>query len=402
RKEKIFERVRKLMSEGLRDDDLVVVEKDGDVIPLKMNELIEQLERFPDFGDDLKLVSRAMKCCYCGSKIDGLRFSATGRLGIGRYRLPQESRTDLSNEARVCLRCVLTSMYYVLEGGEKTLTYTLNGLLSMIVFGEKFSRGTTVDLAIGLAKHMEERPTEWVASMIVNTAFGEERARVRVESLDEVAIERLALLVYAFPRALHNENVQRILINYMRSNFSSFISYLVYILKQSKKGGDMSYISKEILRYVTPHLYRETDLRVAYTIASIAEGLVYRLKQAGADVYTLRKFADTLSTGGLSTAIAYALQRLSSPPTDVAMSKFVDKSLVKEVLDKYGFRYYEKDDIIYVYLDSIPPAEIRIREDRGRRVFTKAYELLIIMSPEIASKEEGEEELSKGETVAQS
>ncbi|MEM0235976.1 hypothetical protein [Thermofilum sp.] len=237
KKKDILERVQALRSKGLGDDDLVVVEKDGGVRHLKIIELQEQLESPPNFGEDLKFVSRAMKCCYCGSKIEGLSFSATGRLGVGRYRLPQEGRTDLSNEARICPRCVLVSMYYILEGGEKTLTYTLNGLLSVIMVGDMISRGTTVDLAIGLGKHMEERPTEWTASMVMNSAFGEERAKVYVESLDEVAIERLALLVYAFPRALKNKNVQRILINYLRSDFSSFISYLVYILKQSKKGG---------------------------------------------------------------------------------------------------------------------------------------------------------------------
>ncbi|MEM1606382.1 MAG: hypothetical protein QXW41_09080 [Fervidicoccaceae archaeon] len=400
KKDKILEKVRELRSKGLSDDDLVVVDKDGDIILLKIDELLEQLERISDFQDDLKFVSRVMKCCYCGSKINGLSFSATGRLGVGRYRLPQESKTDLSSEARVCLRCILISMYYILEGGEKMLIHTLNGLLNVIRAEESFSKDTTIDLAISLAKHMVEMPTEWTASMIMNSAFGKERVRVHVESLDEVAIERLALLAYAFPWALHNESVQRILLSYMCSNFSSFISYLVYVLKQSKKGGNMSYISKEILRYITPHLYKETELRIAYTIASIAEGLAYYLKQAGADNYTLRKFADTLSTGGLSTAIAYALQRLANPPIAVAISKFIDRSLVKEILDEYSFRYYEKDGIIYIYLDSIPLAEIKIRENHGMRVFAKAYELLLIMTPEIASKEKGREEQSEGETVA--
>ncbi|MEM0235977.1 hypothetical protein [Thermofilum sp.] len=164
----------------------------------------------------------------------------------------------------------------------------------------------------------------------------------------------------------------------------------------------MSYVSKEISKYITPQLYKETELRVAYTIALIAEGLVYQLNQAGADRYTLRKFADTLSTGGLSTALAYALQRLPSSFSAVALSKFIDRSVVKGVLDEYGFNYKEEEGIIYVYLSGIIPAEIRILEDRGKRIFAKASELLMILSSDIAFKEEGEEKQSEGETVAQS
>jgi len=401
--EMILERIQELENRYVKDLDLVIVGKDGNVEPLETTRVLEELGKTSVFSDDVKYVSGSTKrCCYCGSEIKEPSFPATGKLGIGRYRLPQVEKTDLSNEASICLRCVLLSMYYVLEGGESTLLYTFNGLLGVFRAERRLPSGTTVDFAVALAEQLARKPAELTASMVMNSAFGEERAKLQVENLNEVAVERLALLAHAFPLALRDEAVQRELINYMLSEPHAFISYLVYVLlKQLEKGGDMSYVSKEIPRYITPYLYRETELRVAYTIASIAEGLAYHLKQAVTDKYTLRKFADTLSTGGLSTAVAYALQRLSSPPIAVAISKFVDRSLVKEVLDEYGFRYYEEGGIIYVYLDSIPPAEIRISEDRGRKVFTKAYELLMIMLPEIASKEEGGEEQSEGETVAQ-
>ncbi|MEM2308232.1 MAG: hypothetical protein QXI94_04920 [Sulfolobales archaeon] len=401
---KISKEVQRLKDKGVKKDDLVIVGKNGDVVPLETARIQEELGKTSLFSDDVKYVSRNTKrCCYCGSEIKEPGFPATGKLGVGRYRLPQVEKTNLSGEALVCLRCVLLSMYYVLEGGENTLLYTFNGLLGVFIAEGRLPSGTTVDFAVALAKQLARKPAELTASMVMNSAFGEERAKLQVENLNEVAVERLALLAHVFPLALHDEAVQRELINYMFSEPPAFISHLVYVLlKQLEKGGGMSYVSKEIPRYITPYLYREKELRVAYTLAAIAEGVIHRLKQDGADNYTLKEVANNLTTGGLTTALSYAIQRMETPPSAIALSKFIDRTLAKEVLGEYGFRYDEGEDgTILVYLNTIPSAEVKIREELGQRVFNRAYDVLLVLSPEIATRKKGESEESKGESVAQ-
>ncbi|MEM4827730.1 MAG: hypothetical protein QXK07_06815, partial [Desulfurococcaceae archaeon] len=284
----------------------------------------------------------------------------------------------------------------VLEGGETALLYTLNGLLGVFRAERKLPKGTTVDFAVAVAKQMAWKSAELTASMVLNSAFGEDRAKLKVGNLSEVAVERLALLASMFPEAL-DDAVKQHLFDYMFSEPPGFISHLVHVLlKQLEKEGGvkgMSYVSKEIPRYITPYLYREKELRVAYTLAAIAEGVIHRLKQDGADKYTLRKVADNLAMGGLTTAISYAIQRMKNPPSAIALSKFIDRTLVKEVLDEYEFSYEEKEDgTLLVYLSTIPSAEVKIREDLGQRVFSRAHEALLVLSSWILSKEEGEAE----------
>jgi len=411
RRNRIESRVEELVSKGVKEDDLVMLDKEGNVELFEINKIVEDLKRIKSnivssFRDEVKFVKGVNKCCYCRSPLNKLSFQVAGRLGVGRYRLPHETKTDLTGSARMCVGCLLVSMYYILEGGDRMLAYTFNGLLGVLRVEEKFSKSSTLDFAISLLDYLKKNiPVEWARTLVLNSAFGDEKAVIELENIDEVAIERLALLAHFPTQVLHDENVQRILLDYMRSNFSGFISHLVYILKhfpkQLEKGGVMSYVSKLITKYITPYLYRETELRVAYTVASIAESVIYLLKNSGEDQYTLRKFADTLSMGGLTSALAYALQRLKSPPKTITLSKYVDKPIVKEVLDEHGFSYYEENGDIHIYLNSVPQAEINIREKHGRRVFSKAYELLIIMAPEIVYKEEKEEE-SKGGGVVQS
>ncbi len=404
---RIGREVQRLRDKGVKEKDLIIVGKNGDVVLLDTKRVLNELGKPAVFNDDVKYVSRNTKrCCYCGSEIEEPMFPATGKLGVGRYRLPQVEKTNLSGEALVCLRCILLSMYYVLEGGETALLYTFNGLLGVFRAERRLPRRTTVDFAIAVAEQMMWKPAELTASMVMNSAFGEDRAKLKVGGLSEVAVERLALLACMSPEALDDEAVKQHLFDYMFSEPPAFISHLVYVLLKQleKKGGmrDMSYVSKEIPRYITPYLYREKELRVAYTLAAIAEGVIHRLKQEGADKYTLRKVADDLAMGGLTTAISYAIQRMKNPPSAIALSKFIDRTLVKEVLDEYEFSYEEKEDgTMLVYLSTIPSAEVKIREDLGQRVFSKAYDALLLLSPEIASKREGEAEESRGESVVQ-
>lgn len=152
----------------------------------------------------------------------------------------------------------------------------------------------------------------------------------------------------------------------------------------------MSYVSKEVHKYITPHIYRELETRVAYAIAFIAESVVYQLQSSGADRYTIRKFADTLRSG-LCTAIAYALPRIGKELKSLRLSDVADKTMIKEVLERYGFQCEEKEGALYVYLSSIPSAEIRIREEHGTKVLLKAYDILTLLAPAIVVEEKTEQ-----------
>lgn len=405
-KDKILEKLRELRERGeLSNGDIVIVEKKaiGEIRRLSEDRIEGALKRLPErvMQTDIKSIKEKRKsagdkgkCCFCGINIgrDEPEFETTGRLGLGRYRLPHEASTDLSGKGLMCLRCVIVSMFYVLDGGEDSILYAFNGLLSATRFEQRLSKRSTLDIATSMARVIKDSvPEDWAVSMILNSAFGGDRAEINVEGLDEVAIERLALLSSLLPgRILMDENVQRVLIRYIRSDFSEFVSHLVYILKQSEKGGDfMSRVSKRISMYITPYLYRESkEMRVAYTIATLAEYIAYKLSEKGADEYTIREFADNLRTGGLVTAIAYSIPRIGEEIKTLRVSELADKTIIKEVLDRYEFKYKEEGGAIYVYLDSIPPAETRIIDEYGRKIMLRAYDVLALLYPRVVLKKE--------------
>jgi len=383
---RLLENLREM---DLRPHDLVVVDKGGGVEPLSDDDLARVFLHVPESGTvGVKKVEEL--CIYCGAT-DIPLLQATGKLGVGRTRLPHEEKTDLSHEAKICLRCILASLLYTLDAGEDFF-FQLSEFSTRFRDRKVLSEGETLTAILTALSRLANHPRG--KALVYNSLFGDERATLRIEGLDEEAFEKLALLYAVTGRATFSDEAQSLLIPYINSpSFSDSLRILLHILKkQSEKAGvgwgvpGMSYVSK----YITSRLYIEKeDKRVAYTLAKLASYVVWLIgekeKKENKDYsYEKRRFADTFRRAGLSKALAYAVSATKVSPTVlVVLVEGEEKDIIKGVLSKYGFRYAEEDNKFKVYADSVALAEIKIEEKFTPSIYEDAYVILVTMRPEL-------------------
>jgi len=398
---RLLENLRRM---DLRPHDLVIVDKRGDIEPLSDDDLARVFLHIPE--SDVVGVKRVEKqCIYCGAT-DIPLLSATGKLGVGRTRLPHEETTDLSGKAKICLRCILISLLYTLDAGGDFF-FQLSGFSTR--FRDKRdekveksgkskkvpSEGETLSAILTVLSRLANHPRS--EALVYNSLFGDERVTLGIEGLDEEVFEKLALLYTVTGKAVFSDEVQSLLISYVNSpSFSDSLRILLHILKkQSEKAGvrggifGMSYVSK----YITSRLYIEKeDKRVAYTLAKLASSVVWLIGEKEKDEktdysYEKRRFADTFRRAGLSKALAYAVSATKVSPTVlVVLAEGEEKDIIRGVLSKYGFRYIEEGNKFKVYADSIALAEIKIEEKFTPSIYEDAYTILITMRPEIELK----------------
>ncbi|MEL9908232.1 MULTISPECIES: hypothetical protein [Thermoprotei] len=368
---------------GLKD--IVLVNKEGDVRLLSDEEIAGELSNIDaTVSGDVKEVEKD-RCIYCGGVSKHL-YPATGKLGTGRTRLSHETYTKISGDAQICLRCMLVTLFHRLNS-KKDVLFELNGYLAR--FSDKLARrADTETLKAILMVFSKLENISRGEALVFNSLFGDERVRVKVEGLDEEAVERIALLyAVAGRKPFEDPQTQSLLVSYVFApSLTESVRVLLHILKQFEKGGglDMSYVSK----YITSNLYmQEEDKRVAYALAKLAESVVYMIDEKSPvenKDYVKRRFADTLRRAGLSKAIAYAVSaggidiiQLPVPATGE------ERDHIKEVLEKYGFKYEQSNDIFKVDVKSIPLAEIRIEEEFTNKIYEDAYTYLVVLRPEI-------------------
>lgn len=384
---KVQEKLSKMENELKQDQaglkGIVLVDKEGGVYLLSDEEITGELSNIDaTVSGDVKEVEKD-RCIYCGGVSKHL-YPATGKLGTGRTRLSHEAYTKISGDAQICLRCMLVALFHRLNSKNDVL-FELNGYLAR--FSDNVARrADTETLKSILMVFSKLKNTERREVLVYNSLFGDERVRAKIEGLDEEAVERMALL-YATAGVKPFIDPGSLLISYVLApSFLESIRVLLHILKQSEKGWglDMSYVSK----YITSNLYlQEEDKRVAYALAKLAESVVYMIDEKSPvenKDYVKRRFADTLRRAGLSKAIAYAVSagginiiQLVVPTTGE------ERDHIKEVLEKYGFKYEQSNDIFKVDVKSIPLAEIRIEEEFTNKIYEDAYTYLVVLKPEI-------------------
>lgn len=352
-------------------------------------------------------------CMYCGSSEYLSR--ATGKLGAGRMRFPHETTTDFSNKAHICLRCMLVALFYTLEISEKDGKKDKE-----IVEGEI----NGVEIELEEPKVMGETETEKaikaVASGFVdpaltyNALFGDEKLHVKVSGLNEDAIEKLSLLKLCVGNASLDPALREV-IAYVRSSdlFGSMRFFLQILEKLKKEGGRcISHASKYL--FTRAYIGKKEEW-VALTIAKIASGIIYiakeRAKQRKAsqnngeksneksnnegegsqineeDKYFLKTFAEEVRNGNLTKALAYVSERYGSIGSiPVLFSSAEEKEMLKNVLDEFSFKYEEGENSLNVYADSIPVAEVRLKERYGIKVYEDAHTAMIVMNQDVLTE----------------
>jgi len=320
-------------------------------------------------------------CVYCGSGLSGYLFSATGRLGLGRSRFPHEKDTKFSS-AKICLRCMLVSLFYTLEvkrKGEETVAAEVGGVRAELIVPRVYG-STEAEKAI---KAILARLTS--PALVYNSLLGPERLRVSIAGLGEEAIERLSLLKLC----IGDDQVEKAIgnvIDYVHSTsiFGSLRSLLQALNQLEKVNRCMPQIVKHV--FVKSLLGRKRE-RVALALAKIAGGVVYvvRARKGGNldrdDLYTLRRFADELRNGSLAKALAYVAEKYGEPieVVPVLASSGVEADIIRRVLEYFGFEFEKEGSVFKVYARSIPTADLLVREKFGREVYEDAYVALLAM-----------------------
>ncbi len=341
------------------------------------------------------------RCIYCDTG-DIRLLPATGKLGVGRLRLSTEEKTNFSDKAKLCLRCVLVSLLYTLDTGGDFF-FQLSGFNTRFRDEKRYGEGETLTAILTIVNKLASDPKGHKA-LVYNSLFGDEKISLKIEGLDEEAFEKLALLhaeAGIFP--FHDKVSQSLIVSYVNApSFSESLRILLHILKKhmkqlEKTGGRegdwrLSYISK----YISSKLNVEKeDKRVAYAMAKLAESILYMIDKKSKEEektgengrkydYVKRRFADTLRRAGLSKAIAYAVSAAGiSPAVITVLVEGEEKDHVKKVFDRYGFKYSEEERMLKVYRDSVPLAEISIEERYTSGIYEDVYTYLVVLKPEI-------------------
>jgi len=344
-------------------------------------------------GDASEKRVTGSSCVYCGSK-EHLH-KATGKLGVGRVRFAHEKETNFSDKAKICLRCMLVALFYVLDvQGSEVLKAEIEGveaeLKAMNVQG-----GSETERVI---KAVLSRLTS--PALTYNTLLGDDKLRVKISGLNDEAIERLSLLKLCVEEARIDEAVDAVIDFVFNPSVFGSVRSLLQALKQLEKWGGscMSHVSKYL--FTRAYVGREEEW-VALTIAKISSGVMYiakeRIKEklkerTGQEVekildeelYPLRTFAEEVRNGSLTKALAYVAERYGSIPViSVLTSGAEDKEMVKRVLDKFGFKYEEEGNKLKIYADSIPIAEAKLRSLYGLKVYEDAHTAIIVMNQDV-------------------
>ena len=414
--------LRILKDQRLKPDDVVIVMKKGDIMLLTDDKMIKAFTYIPKTTViGVKRADKAEKpvaknkekrtekrCIYCGSlERNIMLLPATGKLGVGRIKLPHETITNLSRKAQICLRCVLVSLFYVLDSNEDLLI-RVNWFITRFrsdkrtekEAGEKKGEVATLSAIFTVLERLSIHPRNIV--LLYNSLFGDDRVTLRIEGLDEEAFEKLALLYAIVGTIEFDDDVQSLLISYVNNlSFSDYLRILLHILKkQSEKVGvsNMSYVSK----YITSKLYAQRkDKRVAYALAKLADAVVYIIDKSSVDNkdYVKRRFADTLRRAGLSRAVAYAMSatNTSIKVLTIPVRSGEEKEHIKRVLDEYSIKYEEEEGTFKVYIRSIPEGEIKIEEEFTPKIYEDVYTYLVVINPtiEVGKMEEESTEVSE-------
>jgi hypothetical protein len=373
-------------------NDLVVVRSSGKVETLNYDLIADvMVGGIGSVYGDVGVVSSS-SCLYCGWDRRGVLLDCKGKLGPGRMRFRQEERTEVTRKARICLRCVLTTLFYVLDSNSSTVGSVGDTLLTFKPAGKTDLEGKTLNAVFHILNLLS---THGYGVLILNSLFGDDRVRVRVEGLDELGIERLALLLNVFgqeacSKDFVSDNLS-LLIPYISS--PDFTPYLVQILKQFRKGGlYMSYV----LKYLKTHLYVEPeDRKVAYVLAKVMSSVVDMLmKSEGSEeekLYNVRRFAQTLRVSGIAKALAYAIPRLNVKLKTIYVHIEGDeKTNIREILNKFKIKYSEEGDIVKVDVESLVRSEMLIVKQYSQSIYNDIYTYLIILHQEIEQEIKGE------------
>ena len=373
------------------NDDLVIVKPSGEVETLDYNLIANiMVGGVGNYGDEGVVSSDT--CLYCRWKESDMLLDCKGKLGPGRMRFRQEEKTKITEKAKICLRCVLTTLFYVLDSKFSTVGSVGDTLLTFKSVRRADLGSETLNSIYYVLNLLS---THGYGVLMLNSLFGDDKVRVRVAGLDELSIERLALLLNVFGQEVCSEgfvsNNSSLLIPYIFS--SDFTPYLIQILKQFKKGGSyMSYVFK----YLKTHVYVEPeDKKVAYVLARVVSPVIDMLMKAeGSEkerLYSVRRFAQTLRTSGIAKALAYAIPRL-----DVRLGTLYvyvegdEKKYMKEVLNKFNIKYGEEGDVIKVDVESLVRGEMLIEKQYSQSIYNDIYTYLVVLHQEIEQEVKGE------------
>jgi len=375
-------------------DDMFVVEPDGGISLLDDKTIVEAMIARAIHAASGKNVTTS-SCIYCGSTVH--LHKATGKLGVGRTRFPQETTTDFSGRAKICLRCMLVALFYTLEKaerGKEMLEAEIEGFETELE-SEEVAGDTETERAVKAVLNRLVSPV-----LTYNALFGDERLRVSIEGIGEDGVEKLALLKLCIGDTRLEDEVMSFVFDFLfNSSLFGSIRSLLQVLKQLEKamGECMSHVSKYL--FTRAYIGREEEW-VSLTIAKIASGMIYvvkerikeELKNKGEEVkeipdeelYPLRTFAEEVRNGSLTKALAYIAERYGSiPVVPVLVSGAEDKEMIKKILGKFGFRYEEEGNILKVYADSIPTAEAKLRNIYGVKVYEDAHTAIIVMNQDV-------------------
>jgi len=375
-------------------DDIFVVEPDGKISLLDDKTILNSMIVRATHATSGKGVTKD-SCIYCGSTV--YLHKATGKLGIGRTRFPQETTTDFSGKAKICLRCMLVTLFYTLEKTERNkeiLEMEIEGVETELE-SEEVRGDTETERAIKAVLSRFASP-----ALTYNMLFGDEKLRISIEGINEDGVEKLSLLKLCTGEVIPDKTFEFVIGFLFNPSLFGSIRSLLQVLKQLEKerGECMSHVSKYL--FTRAYIGREEEW-VSLTIAKIASGVLYvakeRIKEElkkekgqeveeipDEELYPLRTFAEEVRNGSLTKALAYIAERYGSiPQIPVLVSGAEDKEMVKRILDKFGFKYEEEGNVLKIYADSIPIAEARLRNLYGLKVYEDAHTALIVMNQDV-------------------
>jgi hypothetical protein len=393
----------KNLTHSCDNNDLVIVKPSGEVETLNYDLIANvMVGGVGSYGDEGVVSSDT--CLYCGWKHKDVLLDCKGKLGPGRMRFRQEEKTKITEKAKICLRCVSTTLFYVLDS-----SFSSVGSAGDVLLTFKLMRKVNLDSETlnSIYYVLNLLSIHKYGVLILNSLFGDDRVRVRVEGLDELSIERLALLLNVFGQEACSKDFvsdnSSLLIPYISS--PDFTPYLVQILKQFKKGGSyMSYVFK----YLKTHVYVEPeDKKVAYVLARVVSPVIDMLMKAEGreedKLYNVRRFAQTLRTSGIAKALAYAIPRL-----DVKLKMlwiYVDgdeKTYMKEILNKLKIKYDEEGSVIKVDVESLVRSEVLLEKLYSQTIYNDIYTYLVVLHQEIEQETKSEEGSRGGSSAEES
>jgi len=366
-------------------NDLVIVKSSGKVDPLNDSILINALTDVKNITSNSEGDVDSGICFYCRLSSSKL-LDCKGKLGPGRMRLRQEVRTNISGRVKMCLRCVLVTVFYVLDTKLNQYLGSIGDTLLTFKVSKKLRRNLGSETLNSIYRVLELLSVHEKSIMLYNSLFGDERVRANIEGLNELSIERLALLLSVLGQRVFSkkliDNTSSELILHVSS--SNFIPHIIQILKQFEKGGlYMSYVS----RYLRTHIYVEPENRkVAYVLAKLMDSVLNKLLRSEMSEdeknYTIRRFAQILRTSGITKALSYAIPRIGKlvKLIDIRVDG-IEKTITKEVLNKLNIKYSEDNDIIKVNVESLIISEINIVEKYSQSIFDDIYMNLVVLNP---------------------